>query len=263
MNRCRKSGNRPPHTTGASRSRDRMASARVSKLPRSASWSRQGLASSLVARVRVRPANTAAPRLPPETELIANTCWAKFGTEVLHARQELGGLVGRIEPAALGRHDVDGIGLGGVAIGRGVLARGEPGLERGLHGRALDVGLLVAELVVVGEAEHLEADQQDDQRAQDRHAEDAVVAREQSRQHGEVDHPQREQRDRSERLRQVHGIADQQDDRGQDDQRKQHPVAEDGELARPAAAVRGQTALEHGDDDEDDSRQGDADAGCQ
>ena len=91
--------------------------------------------------------------------------------EVLHARQELGRLVGRIEPAALGGHDVDGIGLAGIAIGRGVLARGEPGLERGLHGRALDVGLLVAELMVVGEAEHLEADQQDDQRAEDRHAE--------------------------------------------------------------------------------------------
>ena len=30
-------------------------------------------------RLRVRPANTAAPRLPPETELTANTCWAKFG----------------------------------------------------------------------------------------------------------------------------------------------------------------------------------------
>ena len=103
--------------------------------------------------------------------------------EVLHARQELRRLVGCIQPAALGGHYVDRIGLAAIAIGRGVLACGEPGLERGLHGRALDVGLLVAELMVVGEAEHLEAHQQDDQCAKDRHAKNAVVPREQARQH--------------------------------------------------------------------------------
>ena len=83
----------------------------------------------------MRPEKTAAPRLPPETALVYGKVtyfWSFIvalllfsmgglfsmyeGWHKLHAPEQLGSLVGRVQPAAFGSHDVDRVGLAGSAI---------------------------------------------------------------------------------------------------------------------------------------------------
>jgi hypothetical protein len=71
-------GNSVAQITGESRSLERMPSTAVSNCPRSPSEGRHGCDGSFLAYSWARPENTAAPRLPPETELVTNTCWAKL-----------------------------------------------------------------------------------------------------------------------------------------------------------------------------------------
>ena len=98
----------------------------------------------------------------------------------------------------------------------------------------------MAELVVIGAARGLEGDQQGDQQCQDRKADDPRVAPEQREQDGDVGHPQREDRDGAQLLRQPDRVIDQQADRGEDEQREQQPVVQRRDGARLAAAVRRQ-----------------------
>ena len=139
MKRCRKSGNSVAQITGESRSLDRMVSAPVSKLPRLGQLMQARLRGIVLgvllgqAREDSRAKAAAGDRAHHEHVL------GEVAAEVLHAPEQLGSLVGRVQPAAFGSHDVDRVGLAGAAIGLEVGARAEPGAERLFDARARDI----------------------------------------------------------------------------------------------------------------------------